>query len=53
MILKDDKQKNFKLTTDHNIPYLLHTYNNVKLKNKKFTEVDFDQNNWNQVTFRN
>lgn len=53
MILKDDKQKNFKLTKDHNIPYLLHTYNNVNLKNKKFTEVDFDQNNWNQITFRN
>ena len=43
MILRNDEEKNFKLTKQHTIPYILHSYCNENLKNKIFENIEFNQ----------
>ena len=52
MILKNDKEKKFTITKEHNIPYLLHTYCNINIKNEKFNNIEFSQNDWDNEIFR-
>ena len=52
MISKLDIEKKFILTKAHDIPYLLHSYCNINLKNEKFKNLDFTQNNWDNEQFR-
>ena len=52
MIQKNDPEKTFVLTKLHNIPYLLHTYCNINLKNKIFKNIDFNQTDWDNENFR-
>ena len=39
------------MTKEHAIPYLLHSYCSIKLKNEKFKNIDFTQIDWNKEPF--
>lgn len=52
MISKLDTEKKFNLTKVHDIPYLLHSYCNINLKNEKFKNIDFIQNDSDNEQFR-
>ena len=52
MILRSDTEIKFKLTKQHNIPYILHSYCTLNIKNKIFENIEFIQNDWNQKEFR-
>ena len=51
MIQKNDPEKTFVFIKLHNIPYLLHTYCNINLKNKIFKNIDFNQTDWDNENF--
>ena len=52
MILRNDKNKVFKLTKNHQIPYTLHSYCNIKKKNQIFDNINFTQSDWDNKEFR-
>ena len=52
MILRNDKNKVFKLTKNHSIPYTLHSYCNINKKNQIFENINFTQSDWDNKEFR-
>ena len=52
MINRNDNNRNFKLTKEHNISYALHSYNNINNINQIFKTNDFKQEDWDNLEFR-
>ena len=52
MINRKDSNKEYKLTKEHSIIYINHSYNNMDAINKIFNNLNFEQKDWDDKEFR-
>ena len=52
MVLRDDNSKNFRLTKNHNLPYISHSYSNINTINEIFDNIKFNEKEWKSLEFR-